>query len=858
MKRLFNYIFIVLLLSSVINAEIIKSPENTFGFKMGSDKKLIDWTQITGYFRMLGKISDKIIVKEPGKTTLGKPFIYAIISSAANLKNIKKYREIQKSIANPYNLNKKNAESLIEQGKAVVLISLNIHSTEIASSQESVELAYELVTNSDEKTLRILNDVIIILIPSLNPDGQQIITDWYRKNLGTESEGSNPPWLYHFYAGHDNNRDWFMFNLQESRLTSKILYHEWFPQIVYDQHQMGSTGPRLFIPPYSDPINPNVDSLLMAEVNMLGKHVVTDLTEKGFKGISNTMRFNAYFQGTMSKTPLWHNMVGILSEMASANIATPVYLPPGSLGTYSPGISKYSRKNDFLKPWPGGWWKLRDIIDYEKAVTCSILDLASKYRKKFIRNFYNLNRKSIEKGKKEKPFGVLIPSVQHDPGSAATLLKKIRINGAKIYKLTQDTFIEGKNYKKGSFVIPYSQPCRPFLKDIFEIQRYPNLKAYPGGPPVSPYDVTGWTLHLQMGVNLIHIKNPLKFKMRIAEKYEFSVPEFSGQGKNYFTFERRFNRSFNLLNELLNKGINVFQSKEIVKLEKRELSPGDFIVKNIKRSGNILKYLSAKYSVPVYAVNIEKSFSPERVNRKKISIYHSWTVSMDEGWTRLVLDMYGFKYRKIYNKEIIKGDLIKKSDVLIIPDLSTKAIVEGKSRWDDYKTAGSPKKPLKYRGGIGDKGTAAILEFIKAGGTLITMGRSSDFVIKKLKVPAYNIIENVQRSRFYSPGSLLRINLDLSHPISYGMKREAVIRSTNSPVFRLLKHNQLNQQVGYYGEENPLASGWLIGWEKLPGNTALADIRLGKGRVIMFGFRVQSRGQTFGTFKLLFNSIYLN
>ena len=338
-----SILLVIMLLPGALLGDSLLTPEKKFGFPMGADRKLIDWNQISDYFFYLGKNSDRIVVEELGKTTLGKPFILTIISSAENIKNLERYKKIQQQLANPYNLTPEKAKTLIDQSKTIVLVSLNIHSTEIASSQESVELAYELATRSDKKVKKILDNVILLLIPSLNPDGQQMVVDWYRKYVGTPAEGSYMPWLYHHYAGHDNNRDWYMFNLKESRLTAPVLYRDWFPEIVYDQHQMGNSGARMFMPPYSDPVNPNTHSLITAEVNMLGKHVVTDLHQQGFKGVITGMRFNAFFEGTMSKTPLWHNMVGILSEMASVRIATPIYFPRGSLGSLDASVSKYSK-----------------------------------------------------------------------------------------------------------------------------------------------------------------------------------------------------------------------------------------------------------------------------------------------------------------------------------------------------------------------------------------------------------------------------------------------------------------------------------------------------------------------------------
>jgi hypothetical protein len=850
----------IVLLTGIVTGETLIPPEKVFGFPMGSDRKLIDWNQITDYFFTLDKSSDKIIVKELGKTTLGKPFLLTIISSTENIKNLDRYQAIQQQLANPYDLPEEKARSLVAEGKIVVLVSLNIHSTEIASSQESVELAYEMITRTDPEIKKILDNVILLLIPSLNPDGQQMVVEWYRKHVGTPYEGCNMPWLYHHYAGHDNNRDWYMFNLKESRLTAPVLYHEWFPEIVLDQHQMGSTGPRLFVPPYSDPVNRNTHSIIMAEVNMLGKHVVADLHRQGFKGIITGMRFNAFFEGTMSKTPLWHNMVGILSEMASARIATPVYLPRGSLGRYGAEIPGYSRVTDFLDPWEGGWWRLRNIIEYEKALTYSVLDLAATYKEKFMMNFYALNKEAIEKGKTGPPYAFIVPSDQHDPSSAAEMLKVLKRNGARIYRSQSQFVYAGKTYPGGTCVIPLAQPCRPCIKDLMEPQKYPHLISYPGGPPIPPYDVTGWTLFLQMGVDVVEMKKPIDVGLTLTETFDFGpsglIDAPKAPAKTYLV-ERRYNNAFAVLNELLKIKADVYWSDVEFSIKDKTYPAGTFIIPAGKGINSKLKSLAEEFKVPVYGID-----QPVRVKRTKallprLGLYHPWTASMDEGWTRLVLDTYRFSYKQLYNDEIKKGKLAQKYDVIIIPDLSISSIVDGKRRWwYSEPVLGDALQPEKYRGGIGKEGIDALTAFVKAGGTLITFGDASNFAIEKIRVPAVNVLKGLDRKEFYAPGSLLQIELDTAHPLAYGLPKKIAIRMTNSPAFRLRLHIQESKAIGYYGEDNPLLSGWLIGPEKLAGKTALAEIPIEKGRVILFGFRVQSRAQTFGTFKLLFNAIH--
>ena len=859
MKRPSWNIIIALLVTVILvqpaSGQSITSPEAHFGFQMGADRRLIDWKEITEYFMMLDSESDRVVVQELGKTTLGKPFLLTIISSAENIRNIGHYRSLHQKLANPHDLSDAEAGRLIDEGKIPVLLSLNIHSTEIGSSQESVELAFELATRNDEAVRHILDNVIVLMIPSVNPDGLQMVVDWYEKHVGTPHEGCSLPWLYHHYAGHDNNRDWFFFNLKESQLTSSILYHEWYPEIVFDQHQMGSGGPRLFLPPYDDPVNLNVHPVLMAEMNMLGKHVVADLHAQGFTGVVTDMRFNAFFQGVMARTPIWHNMLGILSEAASARLATPMFYPRGSLGKYGPERPRYNTVNSYLEPWEGGWWRLRDIIEYEKASTYSILDLAATYKEKFMTNFYNMNKEAIEKGETEPPFAFIFPLDQHDPSSAYELLKRLRYHNVKIYRSSSSFTYDGKPYPENTIIIPLDQSCRAAIKDLLEPQIYPNLEQYPDGPPKPPYDFTGWTLQLQMGVNIVQADAPLSVDLRPAEDLAFAEPIDIDLSAVTYLIERRYNNTYIILNELLKEGYDVHWLDETVSLKDEEYPPGTIIIPRQRGAYDRLKRLSETYKVSVYSLSESIGAKQTRVQLPRLAVYQPWTASMDEGWTRLVLDNFHFQYTPLHNEEVKKGKLRDSYDVILVADMSVANIVEGKRRWRGPPTLGTPAKPEKYRGGIGKEGVEALKDFVREGGTLITIGDACDLAIDKFRIPARDVLKDLDRKDYYAPGSLFQIRLNNEHPIGYGMPEYPAIRVTNSPAFQLLPYEREIHAVGYFEGENPLLSGWLIGPEKIAGQTVLAEIPWEEGRFILFGFGVQSRGQTYGTFKLLFNAI---
>lgn len=836
-------------------SQSVVSPQDYFGFRMGADGKLIDWKEISSYFDMLEEKSDRIIVQNLGQSTLGKPFIMAVLSTRDNLENLSEYKDIQQALANPYNISQQQADSLIKIGKTVVLVTLNIHSTEIGASQASVELAYELAANPVSQDLDMLQDVIVIMIPSVNPDGQQMVVDWYEKYVGTPYEGCRLPWLYHHYAGHDDNRDWFFFNLKETRLVGEILYKKWFPEIVYDQHQMGYSGARIFLPPYDDPVNLQVHPAAMALTNMVGKHLVADLHMEGYQGILSGRTFNAYFEGTLSKTPLWHNMVGILSELASVRIATPLYFPRGSLGKYGAELPAYSKANNFLDPWLGGWWCLRDIIEYEKSTIYSLIRLAGIQKKTFLENFYKMNRDAIQKGKNNAPFAYIIPPDQHDPNSAVEMLKRLQFNGIKIFRTESAFSYRGKDYPEQTFIIPLTQPCRPCIRDLMEPQHYPNLKEYPQGPPKRPYDFTGWTLPLLMGVEVVTMREKCSLDLQLVENISLAPQSEIDSEAEYFYFQRRFNNAYILINQLLQKGAELFQFK-YDNGQSEEVFPEDAVfVSNKDRIPNELRELSDTFEVPVHSVASRINREKVELNPVRLGIYQSWLANMDEGWTRLVLDTFRFHYTPIHNQRIINGSLEKDFDAIIIPDMSISGIVDGTYQWADPDRLGNPLTPEKYRGGIGEQGARNLTSFVLKGGTLILLGRACDFGIEKLGIPASNAVKNLSSQEFYAPGALLEIKLDPVHHLTRGMGSRAVIRVTNSPAFNLYSYPEKIDAVGYYEDANPLQSGWLIGWERIAGKTVLAEIPAGRGRFIMFGFGVQRRAQTYGTFKLLFNSI---
>jgi hypothetical protein len=825
------------------------SPQSKLGFKVGADRKLADWGQITAYFRDLDRASDRVEVVELGKSTLGRPFIMAVISSEENLRRQSEIRQTLRRLARPYDLSEDDVRLLAEQGKAVVLIACSIHSTEIGASQMSMELAYRLATEQDSETREILENVVLLLLPSVNPDGIDIVVDWYRKTLGSEAEGTRPPQLYHHYAGHDNNRDWFMLNLVESRLVTRVLYHEWFPQILYDVHQMGSRGARFFVPPFYEVSNPNIDPLILRQIMLIGGHMTTDLTAAGFKGVATEAIFDTWWHGGMRTAPYYHNVVGLLSEAASVRIATPIEIKFDELRGGRRGLPSVKEfRANFPEPWPGGWWRLRDIIEYELTASRSLLRLAAKYRTDWLRNFATMGQRAIEKGRKEKPFAYLVPADQRDPGNLQRMLEVLMLQGVEVHQATESFVADGREYPEGTYVVLLAQPYRANVKALFERQRYPERRSYPGGPLERPYDVTGWTLPLQMGVDAIEVQSSFKArleKLTSPPRPVLRLPD--RQPKWAYLLPAENTRTSQAINRLLKNKAEVYRLAEAAVVGTRRFSGGAAVVPARGQPLSRLRGWLEGIAVEVVAADEPLSGRAYRLRPPRIGVYQSWVPSMDEGWTRFVLEEFDFEYTTLHDDRIRRGGLEKDFDVVILPSQRDSTIIrghDGQSQEFRY--------PEEYRGGIGEIGVENLRAFVENGGMLVTFGAATRLPIKGFWLPVTNVLEGVPAKEFSAPGSILQTLVDTSHPLGFGMRRETAVFFANSPTFSVAG----GKTVVRYPLTDPLLSGWLDGGKKILNKAALVEVPLGEGRVVLFGFRPQHRAQTWGTFKLLFNALY--
>ncbi len=655
-------------------------------------------------------------------------------------------------------------ERLIEEGRAVVLITSAIHSTEVGAGQVPLRIAYRLAHEDTEQVRRILDETIVLLVPSLNPDGLQRVVDWYESTLGQPWEGAAPPFLYHHYVGHDNNRDWYAFTQKETRMAVTQVHNAWHPQIVHDIHQHGSRGSRFFVPPWLDPVEPNVDPLIVSGGNAIGTAVAWEMHAQGKTGIVVNATYDAWTPARAY--PHYHAGVRVLTETASAKMATPIEVPFDSLESGA-GFDPRVRSWNFPEPWPGGTWRLSDIVDYMEAGALAVLNQAAVYRERWLRAFSAVGERAV-RGWPAWPKAIVLPADPPNPDALAELLRVLRTADVEVRRARRAFRAAGEEFPAGTYVIPMDQPYAAFAKAVLERQDYPQLREHPGGPLKRPYDVTAHTLPLLMGVRAVPVPEPL------------SVPLS-----------------------------DVIEASAV-----RKVAAG----------------LTGARGGP------------------RVALYQSYDPSMDEGWTRWILDEYRISYATLHDADVRAGGLSRRFDVLILPDQSPQEILEGRE---------PGTVPPEYAGGLGEAGLAALKEFVEAGGVLSTFNEAARLPLKHFGLPLRNVLEGLERSEFYAPGSIVGLTFEVEHPLSREMPRQSIAWIEGGLAFEPVPEVAPGRVtiVARYDAREPLLSGWLNGQEHLKGKGALAVVRMGKGRVVLFGFRPQYRGQSIATYPLVFNAL---
>ncbi|HKF42081.1 MAG TPA: M14 family metallopeptidase [Thermoanaerobaculia bacterium] len=815
------------------------TPSEFLGFEVGADKKLADYRQIAKYFQALKAASPRVDIEVLGKTTLGEDMFLAVISSEENIKNQKAIRENARRLADPRGLSDAEVQKLTHDGKLVLLVTCNIHSTEIGASQMAMEWAHALATATDPATVRRLNDVVLLLVPSLNPDGQIMETEWYRKNLGTKFEGSRMPWLYHHYVGHDDNRDWYMLTQKETQAMTRAVYKEWFPQVWLDEHQMGSNGPRIFVPPYADPVDVDIHPLVWREVNVIGTNMALRLEQNGKSGVIYGFSYDAYWPGGTKNTAWYKNISGLLTEVASARMATPIELPAGELAGGRKGLIEYGPQTNFPNPWPGGKWRLRDIMDYERIASDALLESCSDRREDFLRDMAAKSRAAIA------AFGAndawRIPASQHDHPTAIRLARLMEEHG-----------VEVKAAENGDIWIPLAQPYGKFVQEMFSEQRYPEVKLVPGKDIVRPYDVTAWTLPIMMNVAAERATLPSGLKP-FAWK---PAGKAAAEGKTV-AIAPGSPENFKVVNAALRGQGSVSIARAAFNSGDHRMPAGTFLLDAAAAraaSGAASETGVSWTAVPGNTGPVEKLQAP------RVGLYKPWAASMDEGWTRWVLEQYGFDPKSLDNKTVRAGKLNEKFDAIVLPNVERETIASGKPRREEGEMRYFAELPPDYAGGLEKEGAKGLKEFVEAGGTLIAFAAASDYVTEEFNVPVRNTLARVRSDDFSCPGSLLRVKVTQDHPVTYGLPADLAVFYDSPVAFATqLPGMEMERWVLASYPEAPrdiLASGWIHGEDRLARRAAAVAMTYGKGKIVLLGFRPQNRAQTLATFPFIFNSLY--
>jgi hypothetical protein len=871
----------------------ITTPKDFLGHEVGADTKLASWPQISNYFKKLGKESPRIHTRQIGTSTEGRPFLVVEISSAANIKNRRALIKASRRIADPRTLKNGNDRAkLLKEAKVVIGLACSLHSTEVAASQMSMDLAYRMATANDATTKEILDRCVLLLFPSQNPDGNDKVRDWYMRSLGKPWEGGRMPWLYQKYAGHDNNRDWFMLNLKETRLVTQVLYKEWAPTIYYDIHQMGNSGARFFVPPFHDPINPNLDPIVNQWLMVIGGHMSTDLLRAKRRGVISGAIYDNWWAGGNRTTPQRHNIVALLTEAASANIASPVFQKKRELSGGRRGMPDYRPAVNFPDPWPGGWWRLRTIVDYELSAVHSLATLGARYKVQLLSTQLELGEKQVKLGQMGSAFAWILPNEQRDPERAVEMLSILQKTGIEVHAARKSFEAGGQTYPVGTRILFAAQPFRPHLKDMMERQIYPTRYQYPGGPAEAPYDMAGWTMPIQMGVSYVTVDRPFKVESELLKDVKAPIGAIfrSAVGRleplteeklataRWLISKNQRLRDASLVFELHKAKIPVYVLLKALPLGAVRYPAGSLLIPGPAfgqgRKVNNLNFELLKKVTLDYQLELTPSANQIQVEKKRllpvrVGLYQPWTASMDEGWTRLIFDNFAIPYQSLHNADIRAGaaELKRRVDVVILPSVRPQSILNG--------TAVDSTEP-QYSGGLGVEGLTALQGFVEAGGVLIANDASCDLLIEKLKLPVKNILKGKKREEFYCAGSIVRTRFDPTHPVAYGMPARGMGFFTRSRAFELetaetvkaqkalseadkqLKLRRLKDYptrvVAWYADSMLLISGWIFKPEVVEGRAAITETEYGKGRVILLGFRVQHRAQSQQTFRVLFNS----
>ena len=784
----------------------IPTPESVLGHKPGDDFYLATSEDALGYFRKLAAASNRIQLVQVGKTTQGRDWVIAFISNPENLAQLEHYKEVSRRLAQARGVDDAEARALARDMKPFIHIDGGLHASEVANHQHTIQLGYDLVASEAPEFQDIRQNLIVELWFSVNPDGQSIVANWYRENVGTPFEVSPLPVLYQEYVGHDNNRDGYMLNMQESRIITKATL-DTEPLVFYTQHQTAPFPGRIYLPPFADPISGNMHPLMLRWLNLIGMSIAQRLDDHGLTGSMHQETFDVWYPGYIDNVGNFRHTISFFTETALYRYATPHFY---TVDEFPPARQGLGSEMLYSSPWKGGWWRLADACKYMYEADMAVLRLAVRYREQMQYNKYRAARDTIEKFQKEPPFAYEIPRRQHDAPTAATLLEKLMLQGIEVRQSS----------KPDAWVILMDQPFAGLVKELFEPQTYPTLSQ-------RPYDVTGWTLPYQMGVETHAMTTPPSKAFRDSLRV---VKDFKDLGA---PFDRGANASYRAINQIFAaKGSVTFDGDEIKAAGVDEAKLDGILAENHLRRAD-----ANSGAAPGKAVQ------PQRVG-----LYRPWTASIDEGWTRWILEQFQFPFTSLYNGDILGGHLREHYDVIVIPDIAERQIIDG------FRPGTIPQR---YAGGLGEEGVQELQDFVSAGGTLVTFNNASMFAINQFKLPVTNALAGLRPDQFFCSGCLVNVHIeDAKNPLTAGLEPDTIVMFERGPAFDTKTEFKGTVLARYPKERSPLKSGYLAGPDRLEGKAAAVLADYGKGHILLLGFKPQWRGQSHAAYKFFFNTFY--
>lgn len=842
----------------------VMSPEEYFGFQPGADRMMFTYEPLMDYMKILDQQSDMVYVEQTGQTEMGKPMYIIFVSAPENIANLSRLREINRQLAMDDIPADTNREDLLREGKVFFLSALSMHANEVGPAQALPLVVYELIQGDDPRREAILKNTVAMFIPH-NPDGMNMIVEHYNKYKETPLETSNMPGVYHKYVGHNINRDFVTLTQKENQVIADVYSTQWYPQAMVERHQMGSNGPRFFISPPHDPIAENVDAGIWNWMRVFGSRSLTEMTDAGLPSVSVNYLFDDYWPGATT-TSIWKGVIGMLSEAASVNLASPIYVEPNELRTVGKGLGEYDISINLPVPWEGGWWRLSDILRYELENTLSYLHTSALHRREILTFRHEVSRREIQRGKEEPPYYYILPAQQRDRSEMAAIVNLLERHGIDSYQLTSDIEISNRNFSAGDVVVPLAQPYRAFIKEILEKQVFPARHYTPGGELIRPYDITSWSLPLHRGVEAVEIDVRSSELEDVLQPVElpFTMKSERDPAKSLALFSSSENESYKAAFKALGNNIKVERIREEFRIDGKLFPAGSFLV-----------YPEGKWELleedllvsPVY-LDEKPDAEVFRMKQPRVGIVETWFHDMDGGWIRYIFDQYHVKYTVLRPADLQTANLTSDFDILVFTDRAKSVFMHGR-----FESAGQripARYPPEFAKGMEKKGFDNLMQFVNAGGKVMAWGGAVDLFMGTLTIgedeekeefalPVNDISKDLTSNGLYVPGSLLKLHFRQDHPINWGMPAEAGVFHRGTPVFRTsIPYFDMDRRVlATFANDNILMSGYAEEEELLRKEAALVWIRKGKGQIILSSFSPQFRASTAGTYKLLFNAIML-